>query len=84
MHDGKVTEAIGDEIESMALFTDWMLANMRIPDRTEHVQDAVHQVALAHRRVIDAHRAWTKEGSNKGDVIDACVAFSNLVSSFIQ
>jgi len=84
MHDGKVTRALGAEIESMALFADWMLANIRIPDQTDHVQDAVHQVALAHRRVIEAHRVWTEEGSNQGDVIAACVAFSKLVSALIH
>lgn len=68
----------------MALFNDWMLAHMKVQDRTEHVQEAVHQVTLAHRRVIVAHRVWTKDGSNKGDMIAACIAFRDLVSSLIR
>jgi hypothetical protein len=84
MHDPDVTQALGAEVESMTLFNDWMLSNVKIPDRTKLVQEAVHRVTAAHRRVISAHRIWSKYGCNKTEMLAACSAFDDLVSSLIH
>jgi Ni,Fe-hydrogenase III large subunit len=84
MHDGEVTQALIAEVESMAQFNEWMLANIKVPDRTSHVRAAVHEVNRAHRRVIEAHGVWTQAGNNKRDMIAVCIEFGNLVSSIID